>query len=117
MLVRPVNMSFSKSGGCEIFIKKTGNFSLNRHIWKSRKKILQAISLLFESVSSSKEVFWGASDLLELNADILILLCSTRIMIFDGDFRIMRILYLTEADVQHLQTEAQQYNFPFPISP
>ena len=38
-------------------------------------------------------------------------------MLFYRDFRIIMILYLTEGDVQHLQTETQQHNFPFPISP
>ena len=45
--------------------KKSGDFSLNRNILKLQTKIgLQVVSLLFESVSSSIEVFWGASDLL-----------------------------------------------------
>ena len=42
--------------------KKLGDFSLNRNILKIAKKIgLQAIYLLFDSVSSSIEVFWSAS--------------------------------------------------------
>ena len=50
----------------QIFLfKKLGYFSLNKNNLKSQKKIgLQAISPHFESVSSSIEVFWGASDLL-----------------------------------------------------
>ena len=45
--------------------KTTQDFSLLTGTFQNRKKIgIQVISLLFESASSSIEVFWGASDLL-----------------------------------------------------
>ena len=57
---------FLKIWRMQIFLfKKSGDFSLNRDILKLQTKIgLQFVSLLFESVSSSIEVFWSASDLL-----------------------------------------------------
>ena len=47
-------------------LKKPWDFSLNRTFENCKKIIgLQAISLLFELVSSSKEVFLGGSDLFD----------------------------------------------------
>ena len=49
----------------DFFVQKTGRFRLNRDILKLQKKIgLEAISLLFRSVSSLIEIFLGDSDLL-----------------------------------------------------
>ena len=39
--------------------KKPGDFRLNRDILNLQKIGIRAISLLFESVSSSIEIFWG----------------------------------------------------------
>ena len=119
MLVRPVNLNFSKSGGDEIFIEKTGRSQPKQALMKiAKKKIDYRLFLYSLSQYLYQQKFFGVLLIYwMLNADIFIHLCSTRIMLFDRDFRIIMILYLTEADVQHLQTESQQHNFPFPISP
>ena len=39
-----------------------------------------------------------------LNVGIFILLFSTKNMLFDSDLRVIRILYLTKPDIEHLQT-------------
>ena len=46
----------------DFLLKKLGDFSLNREILISKKIGPQAISLLFESWSSSIEVILGTSD-------------------------------------------------------
>ena len=61
---------FFKIWGVQIFLLKkpvdfTLGFTLNKNILKSQKIGLQAISLLFESVFLSIEMFLGASDLFD----------------------------------------------------
>ena len=98
----------------KFLLKKQGEFSMKI----AKKKLDTRLFLYSLSQYLHQQKFLGVLLLYwMLNADIFIHLCSTKIMLFDGDFRIMRILYLMEADVQHLKTESQQHNFPFPISP
>ena len=98
----------------KFLLKKQGEFSMKI----AKKKLDTRLFLYSLSQYLHQQKFLGVLLLYwMLNADIFIHLCSTKITLFDGDFRIMRILYLTEADIQHLQTESQQHNFPFPISP
>ena len=124
ILFRPVNPNFSKYGMIskvvDLFIKKAGRFQPKQGHLKIVKKIgLQAISLLFELVSSSTEVFWVLLIYLMLNAGVFILLYSTKSVLFDGDLRVMRILYLTQADIEHLQKCQLNSTIPPlpPISP
>ena len=48
-----------------------------------------------------------------LNSGILTLLCSTKSMLFGGDLRVMKIFYLTEANVKHLQTCKLNITMPY----
>ena len=106
----------------KFLLKKQGEFSMKiakKKIMKIAKKKLDTRLFLYSlSQYLHQQKFFGVLLLYwMLNADIFIHLCSTKIMLFDGDFRIMRILYLMEADVRHLKTESQQHNFTFSISP
>ena len=52
-----------------------------------------------------------------LNAGIFILLYSTKSVLFDDDLRILRILYLTETDVEHFKHANSTAHFPLPYFP
>ena len=108
MLVRSVSLSFSKSGGCGFFLfKKPGDFSLNRHILKSRKKTLDSWLFPYFLSQNTDQYLISIGLLLihwMLNVGIFILLFSTKNMLFDSDLRVIRILYLTKPDIEHLQT-------------
>ena len=101
----------------DFFIKKREYFSLNRNILKSQKNGLQAISLIFELVSPSIEVFWMLLIYWMLNVSIFILLYTTKNMLLGGDLRNIRILYFTEADVEHLQKCKLNSAIPPPLFP
>ena len=93
MLLRPVKWIFENLGSMDFFFKKPGDFSLSRDILELQKKIgLQAISLLFESVSSSIEVLGVLLIYCVLNAGIFILLYSTKNMLFVKNLR--KIVFL-----------------------
>ena len=52
-----------------------------------------------------------------LHAGMFILLYPAKSVLFDGDLRRMRILYLTEADVKHLQTCKHNITVSPPLFP
>ena len=104
MLLRLVNLHFWKSWEYGLFFKKPGDFSLSRDILESQKKIgLQAISLLFQSVSSSTEVLGVLLIYCVLNAGIFILLYSTKNMLFVKNLRkivfLQKILFWKKYDL------------------
>ena len=105
MWVRPVNLKFSKSGRCGVYLfKKQEDFSLNRDILKSRKKCIpdyySTISLSLLVKRSSSKYSWFIWCLCQhIHSPLL-----SKNMLFGGSLRIMRILYLAEVDVEHLQT-------------
>ena len=68
--------------------KKPGDFNLNREILQTQKNEPQAVSSLFQSVSSSIEVILGTSHLVSFNACISILLYSTKNMLRDENLEI-----------------------------
>ena len=95
------------------------DFSPNGNIWKSRKKIgLQTISLVFELVSPLKEVFLGASNLLDASCQHIH--CSL--------IKRKCVIWWRFADYEDFisyggwcwaftNMQAQQHIFPYPISP
>ena len=99
-------------------LKITRGFSLNRQIRKSRKKLNSRLFLHSLSQYSHKQkFFWVLLTYWMLNAGILILFYSTRSVLFYGNLRIIRILYLTESDVEHLQKCKLNSTISLPLFP